>query len=320
MRPTIFDMRAGEVWSVQKLRARAALNLDEQEIVFEDATTAVQNVSVKETRVMDLSLRNRAAIVTGASKGIGKAVAVELVREGCRVVLTARNEEGLEETAEELHKIEGTGQALVVTADVTEAVDVEHLVRRAISHFGTVHVLVNNAGGVLHRLPFHELTDEQWLEALELNLMSAVRLTRSVLPLMRKAGWGRIINIASESAAQPGAPKPHYNASKAALINLTKSLSKTYGGEGITVNAVSPGTTMTPAVEDLIMGEVEHQDLSLEEREAIYVRENKPNILLGRVGRVQEVASVVAFLASERASFITGANYRVDGGSVATIS
>ena len=269
---------------------------------------------------MDFGLTNRVAIVTGASKGIGKAVAFELVREGCRVVLSARREEDLKKTAEDLRSIEGAGDTIAVAADVTEAIDVERLVDRAASHFGTVHVLVNNAGGVLHRLPFHELTDEQWLEVLDLNLVSAVRLTRSVLPHMRKERWGRIINIASESAAQPGALKPHYNASKAALMNLTKSLSKAYGEEGIMVNAVSPGTTATPAVEDLIAGEAKQKGLSFEEREALYVRQNKPDMLPGRVGRVQEVASVVAFLASERASFITGANYRVDGGSVATIN
>lgn len=257
---------------------------------------------------MELGLKNKVALVTGASKGIGKAVAMELAREGCRVVISARGEEELNEAAEEIRQVESSAEVLSVATDVTDPSEVEKLVDEATGRFGTVNVLVNNAGGIGRRVPFHELSDDEWFEILNLNLISAVRLTRAVLPYMREQGWGRIINIGSESGAQPDTVKPHYNASKAALVNLTKGLSKAYGEEGILVNVVSPATTLTPAVESIISEEAES--------ETAFVNENRPNIVAGRLGRPEEVAAVIAFLASERASFVTGSNYRVDSGSV----
>jgi 3-oxoacyl-[acyl-carrier protein] reductase len=267
-----------------------------------------------------LGLEDKVAVVTGSSKGIGKAIAVELAREGCRVVLAARGEEDLEEAAEDVRRAGNVGAVLAVAADVTKADEVEKLIDATVTRFGAVDVLVNNAGGTGRRLPFHELSDEEWFEILDLNLLSAVRLTRAVLPHMRRRRWGRIINVASESGTQPSSLKPHYNAAKAALINLTKSLSKAYGEYGILVNAVSPATTITPAVEDLMTEVARRKGIPLNEREAAFVRENKRNIVAGRLGRPEETAWMVAFLASERASFVTGANYRVDGGSVASIS
>jgi 3-oxoacyl-[acyl-carrier protein] reductase len=272
-----------------------------------------------EVQGVELGLEDKVAVVTGSSKGIGKAIAVALAREGCQVVLAARAEKDLEEAAEDVRRTGRGGAVLAVAADVTKADEVERLIDETVARFGTVEVLVNNAGGTGRRSPFHELSDEEWFEVLDLNLISAVRLTRAVLPHMRRQRWGRIINVASESGTQPSALKPHYNASKAALINLTKSLSKTYGEYGILVNAVSPATTITPSVEDLIAEEAKRKNI-LNEKEAVFVRENKPDIVAGRLGRPEETAWVVAFLASERASFITGANYRVDGGSVTSIS
>jgi 3-oxoacyl-[acyl-carrier protein] reductase len=272
-----------------------------------------------EVQGVELGLEDKVAVVTGSSKGIGKAIAVALAREGCQVVLAARAEKDLEEAAEDVRRTGRGGAVLAVAADVTKADEVERLIDETVARFGTVEVLVNNAGGTGRRSPFHELSDEEWFEVLDLNLISAVRLTRAVLPHMRRQRWGRIINVASESGTQPSALKPHYNASKAALINLTKSLSKTYGEYGILVNAVSPATTITPSVEDLIAEEAKRKNI-LNEKEAVFVRENKPDIVAGRLGRPEETAWMVAFLASERASFITGANYRVDGGSVTSIS
>lgn len=266
---------------------------------------------------MDLGLGGRVALVTGASKGIGKAVAVELAREGCRVVLCARGEEELRRAAEEAGRFNET---LAVGADVTKPEEVERLVAEtAESGFGPVEILVNNAGSIGSPSVFEELSDDEWLDVLDLNVVSAVRLTRAVVPGMRERGWGRIINVASESGVQPDPFMPHYNASKAALINLTKSLSKAYGPEGILVNAVSPAFVMTPLVEGMLAEQAESEGISSEEAEASFIRENRPNIVVGRAGAAEETAAVVAFLASERASFVTGSNYRVDGGSVASI-
>jgi 3-oxoacyl-[acyl-carrier protein] reductase len=265
---------------------------------------------------MELGLKDRVAIVTGASKGLGKSIALELAREGCKVVLCARGADDLKETTREVREL---GEALAVTADVTSPEDVEKVVEETVNNFESVDILVNNAGGVGNPAAFDELSDEEWLEVLDLNVLSAVRLSRAVLPHMREQGWGRIINIASESGVQPDPFMPHYNASKAALINLTKSLSKAYGQEGILVNAVSPAFVMTPLVEGMLAEAAEEGGGSIEDAEAAFLEESRPHIVVGRSGNAEETAAVVAFLASERASFVTGSNYRVDGGSVASI-
>jgi 3-oxoacyl-[acyl-carrier protein] reductase len=267
---------------------------------------------------MELGLEGKVALVTGASKGIGKAIGAALAAEGCRVILSARGEEDLEAAVEEIRAAGGVAHA--IAADMSDAEEIEKLAGETISRVGTVDVLVNNAGGIGSPSPFEELSDEDWLGALELNLLSAVRLIRAVLPRMREQGWGRIINVASESGIQPDPFMPHYNASKAALINLTKSLSKAYASEGVLVNVVSPATIRTPLVEGMFEDLAEERGISKEEAEAAFLQESRPNIVLGRVGEAEETAAVVAFLASEAASFVTGSNYRVDGGSVASIN
>ena len=186
--------------------------------------------------------------------------------------------------------------------------------------FGTIHVLVNNAGGVQAFASFNDhLTDDDWLAVLNLNLMSAVRSTRAVLPYMQQQKWGRIINISSESGTQPDAFMPHYNASKAAINNLTKSLSKAYGTDGILVNTVSPAFIMTPLVAEMMATVARERGVTPQEAHAQFLANNRPHIELRRPGRIEEVAAAAVFLASERASFITGTNLRVDGGSVASL-
>lgn len=266
---------------------------------------------------MYLGLQEKVVLVTGASKGLGKAIAEAFAAEGSRVVLTAHSQGELEQIAQAIQQ--RGGQALALAADITNTDDVNRLVTQTLAHWGTVHVLVNNAGGIGSFSAFEELSDDDWANLFNLNLFSAVRLTRAVIPFMRKQHWGRILNIASESGIQPDPNMPHYNASKAALINLSKSLSKAYARDGILVNSVSPAFIKTPLVERMLADQAKARRVTVEQAEAEFLRQNRPHIELGRAGTPEEVATAVVFLASESASFINGANLRVDGGSVASV-
>ncbi len=266
---------------------------------------------------MNLGLKDKVAVVTGASKGIGRATAEALAREGCRMAICAREQKALEEVGK---RIRGLGaEVFPATADMTNPQEIKGFIDGVVSRFKTIHILVNNVGSVGNRGTFDELTDDDWLQLFELNVMSAVRITRLCIPHMQRQRWGRIINIASESGVQPDSFMPHYNVTKAALINLTKSLSKAYGKDNILVNSVSPAFIRTPLVEDMMAKRAMTLGTGMEEEIARFLRENRPNIVLGRPGIPAETASVVVFLASEQASFVTGSNYRVDGGSVASL-
>jgi 3-oxoacyl-[acyl-carrier protein] reductase len=266
---------------------------------------------------MKLGLKEKVVLVTGASKGIGKAIAAAFAAEGSRVVLNARNQQELEQAAQEIRQ--SGGSALALAADVTSASEVQRLAQQAVELLGTVHVLVNNAGGAGGFAQFEELSDEDWITVFNLNVLSTVHMTRALLPYMQQQKWGRIINMASESGIQPDPFMPHYNAAKAAVINLTKSLSKAYARDGILVNTVSPAFIQTPLVEQLLAAQAQEQGVTPQKAEQAFLRQNRPHIELGRPGTPEEVASAVVFLASEAASFITGANLRVDGGSVASV-
>ncbi len=267
---------------------------------------------------MDLKLTKKSVLVTGASKGIGEAIAKAFAAEGARVALAARSTPALERVAAEINH--NGGEALACPTDLTHPVEVQALVDKVIARFGSIHVLVNNAGGVVDGFPkFDTLSDDDWFKTFDVNLFSTVRLTRAVLPHMRQQKWGRIINIASELALQPDGDMPHYAAAKAAILNLTKNISKAYALDGILINAVSPGMIATPAVEEMATETAKRMGISAAEVLARFVTKRRPHLELRRPGQPDEVAAVVLFLASEVASYITGTNVRVDGGSVATI-
>jgi NAD(P)-dependent dehydrogenase (short-subunit alcohol dehydrogenase family) len=266
---------------------------------------------------MDLGLRGRAAIVTGASQGIGRAIAVALAAEGARVMVAARRAEALEQVVAEIAS--AGGEAAAKATDITDAKAIQALVEETAARFGGVHVLVNNAGGQRRRAGFDDLTDEDFLDAYTDNVLSVVRAVRACLPHMRAQRWGRIINVTSEAAEQPERTFQHYNAAKAAQLNLTKSLSKALARDGVLVNAVSPGLIATPGVEAGFELGARQQGRPVEEVRADFFRKFKPGLVLGRAGQAAEVAAVVAFLASEQAAYVTGSNYRVDGGSVVGI-
>ncbi|MGH3851275.1 MAG: SDR family NAD(P)-dependent oxidoreductase, partial [Pseudonocardiaceae bacterium] len=244
---------------------------------------------------------------------IGKAIAEALAGEGAQVAILGHKQDEADNTA---GKIKG---AIGISADLTKETDAKKAIDTVVKQLGGVHVLVNVAGGGAKFGTFDDLTDEDWQKDIELNLMSAVRMVRAVLPVMRKQGWGRIINVASEDGIQPYPDVPNYACAKAGLLALTKSLSKLVAKDGILVNTVSPAFVMTPLVERMLKQKAEED--GTDEKKALenFLKEKRPNIELKRPGKPEEIAAAVAFLASEKASFILGANLRVDGGSVPSI-
>lgn len=267
---------------------------------------------------MDLKLTGKSVLVTGASKGIGQSIAEAFAAEGARVALAARSTQDLERVAAAINS--SGGEAIACPTDLTNPAEVQALVDQVSAHFGSIQVLVNNAGGVIDGFPkFDTLSDEDWFKTFDVNLFSTVRLTRAVLPHMRQQKWGRIINVASELALQPDGDMPHYAASKAAILNLTKNISKEYALDGILINAVSPGMIATPAVEEMATETAKRMGITAAEVLTRFATKRRPHLELRRPGQPDEVAAAVLFLASEAASYITGTNIRIDGGSVATI-
>jgi 3-oxoacyl-[acyl-carrier protein] reductase len=246
---------------------------------------------------MELGLRGKAAIVTGGSRGIGRSICLALADEGCDVAFCARGEEKLREVEAEL-RARGV-HALGVVADVTIAADVDRLVDEAVRAFGRVDVLVNNAGG---GRPGD--ADSDWQAGHEINLMAAVRASRAVLPYMRRQGSGVIIHIVSIWGREAGGGLI-YNAYKAAMVSHAKNLALQLAPTGIRVNSVAPGSILFPG------GSWDRRLQADPEGMRQFIAQNIPS---GRFGRPEEVADAVVFLASERASWITGACLNVDGG------
>lgn len=265
---------------------------------------------------MDLGLKGKVAVVTGADGGIGKAIAAAFAAEGASVALVGKTPEKIEAATHEVDSAVRGAALAPFAADLTYGPAVDGLGAAVRERFGTVQILVNAAGGVADFASFDELTDDDWIKGLDLNLMTAVRAIRVFLPDMRERRWGRIINIASEDGIQPYATVPHYSAAKAGLLALTKSLSKLVAKDGILVNAVSPAFVMTPLVHRMLEQEAKRDDIEFEQAKRRFLDEKRPHIELKRPGEPKEIAAAVLFLASEKASFILGANLRVDGGSV----
>ncbi|MBM3220708.1 MAG: SDR family oxidoreductase [Candidatus Rokubacteria bacterium] len=255
---------------------------------------------------MDLGIRGKAALVTAASKGMGKATALGLAAEGCRVVMCARTAADIKAAAEEVRAKTGV-EVVEVTADVTKKEDVDRLVKRAQDAFGGVDILVANCGGP-PRGNLEEMTDEQWYGAFEVATLSVVRLIRGVVPSMKQKRWGRILTIQSVSVKQPVPGLLLSNAVRPGVAGMVKTLSEDLGEHNITINVVCPGKIMT----DRLLGGAKQAGLPREE----FLAKAGLDVPLGRVGTPEEFANVMVFLASERASYVTGVALQVDGGLI----
>jgi 3-oxoacyl-[acyl-carrier protein] reductase len=270
---------------------------------------------------MDLNLNNKIALVTGGSRGIGGAIAHALAREGADIAVCARDPKALDEAARTLAEL---GRHVVtVPADLSTAAGVQAVVDTTLARFGRVDILVNNVGGAGGPGGFMNLRDEHWQMAWDLNVMAAVRFARALIPGMVERRWGRIINIASTSAREPDTVVVHYNCAKAGLLALSKTLANAYAKDGVLVNCVLPGLTRTPAVESSAAKRLKEQGIDVggmtpDDLVNRYYIPRRP-LPVGRIGQPEDLAAIVAFLASDRAGFITGTAINVDGGWVKSI-
>ncbi len=265
---------------------------------------------------MDFGINGKVAVITGGDSGMGQATAKLLAAEGVKIVLIDKTSEKLQAATEAVKKV---GETIGIQADLRHVSEVEAAKQKILSHYGTVHILVHAAGITGATQSFLELTDEDWYETLDVDFMAAVRVCRAFIPVMQKAGWGRIVLFASEDAMQPYPDEMPYCAAKAGVINLAKNLSKVYAKDGILINSVSPAFIATPMTDKMMDKRAQALGVDREEAIASFLQEKRPHLELQRRGKAEEVAAVVAFLCSQQSSFVVGSNYRVDGGSVATV-
>lgn len=253
---------------------------------------------------MDLGLQNKVAFVAAASDGLGKSVAIELAKEGADIIICARNSEKLAGAHQEIQD-SGNGKVISISGDLSVSSDRKRMIDTALAEFVEVDILVTNSGGPPPG-KFEELKQEEWQKAHELLLLSTTDLVRGFLPGMKTKHWGRIISITSQAVKQPVENLILSNSIRASVVGLMKTLANELGGYGITVNNVMPGFTQTSRLKNLIQ-----KNPSL----ANAIEE----IPLGRFGQPEEFAAAVAFLASERASYITGVSLAIDGGWIKNI-
>ncbi|MGG1635158.1 SDR family oxidoreductase [Paenibacillus sp. FSL K6-3182] len=260
---------------------------------------------------MELGLKGKIALITGGSKGIGLATALLLAEEGAEVAIVAREEQSLRSAAALIKERTGK-EALAISADVSRPEDAARAVEQTAAHFGGVNILVNNAG-VSAAQPFEKVETDAWTADLDLKLLGAVHFARAVLPYMRKAGGGAIVNVTAIGGKTPGASSLPTSVSRAAGLALTKAMSKDLAVDQIRVNAVCIGLIRSAQIER--MWQAASPELSWDEFSA----DKRHGIPLGRIGRASEAANVIGFLVSEAASFVTGTSVNIDGGISAVL-
>jgi NAD(P)-dependent dehydrogenase (short-subunit alcohol dehydrogenase family) len=264
---------------------------------------------------MDLKLTGKSALVTGSTAGIGFAIASALAREGAAVVINGRTPERVSKAVEQIRA--DIPRALVsgVAADLSGAPGADEVLR----HSPDLDIVVHNAG-VYQIKPFEEISDADWLRLIEINFLSAVRLSRHYLPRMKKSDWGRIVFMSSESGLNIPAEMIHYGVTKTAQLALSRGLAETTAGTNVTVNAVLPGPTGSEGVESFVESLAASQGVSRAEVETQFFKKMRPSSLLKRFATPEEVAALVVFVCSPLSSAVNGAALRVDGGVVRSIA
>jgi len=255
---------------------------------------------------MGLNLKNRKVVITGASDGIGRALALAFAKEGAQVAICARNQGRLDSLSNE---IEG---AHFFAADLGKVEGVAAFHKSVMQQLGQVDVLINNVGAILKLVNFFELTDQDWEDSFQINLMSAVRLTRLCIPSLKQSTCARIINISSIAAASPQEVFPHYSAMKAGLSNFTVSLAQTLAPDKILVNSISPGPVWSKSWED--EAKAQCNGSSMEQTKKEIMEQTGKTIPLNRMGMPEDLTGLALFLASEQSAWITATNFNVDGG------
>lgn len=259
---------------------------------------------------MDTQLNNKLALVTGSTAGIGYAIAEAFAQEGARVIVNGRTQNAVDKVIAEL-KMKSNVEVFGFAGDLSTATAAEALVRQ----YPNIEILVNNLG-IFEPKPFEEIPDADWMRFFDVNVLSGVRLARLCLPAMRKATWGRIIFISSESALQIPAEMIHYGVTKTAQIAVARGLAEAVAGTGITVNSILPGPTKSRGVADFVETLAKADGKSFEAFEQEFFEKVRPTSLIKRFATPEEVASLVTYIASPLASATTGAALRVDGGVV----
>ena len=259
---------------------------------------------------MDLQLKGKTALVSGSTAGIGRATAAALAREGARAIVNGRSQASVDSTVEALRSKTG-GDVQGFAGDLSQASLAEDVARR----YPEVDILVNNLG-IFEAKPFEDIPDEDWRRFFDVNVLSGVRLARLFLPAMKRANWGRIIFISSESAVQIPAEMIHYGMTKTAQLAVSRGLAELLAGTGITVNCVLPGPTRSRGVNDFVESLAKREGKSFDELEKEFFRTMRPTSLIRRFASPDEIASLVAYVASPLSSATTGAALRADGGVI----
>ncbi len=258
---------------------------------------------------MDLGLKEKVAVVAASTKGLGKATAISLASEGASVIINGRHKQNIHDAIDEIRNKTGK-TPLAVQGDLTQPEDIDRLFDEVIRHFGTLHILVANAGGPPAG-GFNDFNDEQWLKAVDLSLMSAVRLIRKAAPIMQAQKWGRIVNVSSVTVKQPADNLLLSNSIRAAVIGLTKTISRDFSRDNVLINNIAPYYVATRRIDYLMEEIAAKKGITKEEALQNIVKE----IPMGRLGTPEEFGNFVAFLCSEKNSYVTGATIQFDGGA-----